>query len=140
MKLKAKDIKVGMRLAHGGMAVTESRPSLGAWLIHTDSLRVLNPDDELEVTAVLGKHVGRGVRLEGYGEVTGRDSISNPNFVGLVFASGEFYNVGRDSLVTLAPVPPKREALLDPKKHLQWAIDNKDWAQARAALTELEKN
>ena len=28
---------------------------------------------------------------------------------------------------------------LDAHKHLQWAIDNKDWAQARAALTELEK-
>ena len=28
---------------------------------------------------------------------------------------------------------------VDPEKHLLWAIDNKDWAQARAALTELEK-
>ena len=28
---------------------------------------------------------------------------------------------------------------LDPKKHLLWAVQHKDWAQARAALTELEK-
>lgn len=28
---------------------------------------------------------------------------------------------------------------VDAHKHLLWAIDNKDWAQARAALSEMEK-
>lgn len=95
-------------------------------------------DVAFKVTHVPAKHVKRGMHLEGYGEVIGT-FVTSPGLVGVAFANGWSSQLIRDRLFTLAPVPPKREAPLDPKKHLLWAIDNKDWAQARAALTELEK-
>ena len=97
-------------------------------------------DVAFKVTHVPAKHVKRGMRLVGYGEVIGTFVTSNPDFTGVSFANGKYARLLRDILLTLAPVPPVREAPLDPKKHLLWAIDNKDWAQARAALTVLEKH
>lgn len=137
MKLKAKDIKVGMRLANESMAVTESRPSLGAWMIHTDTLRVLNPDDDLEVTAVLGKHLKRNMEVAGYGMVNTDTYLKD----GIVRVGIRLYGVAvfrPDELVPLDPTQPQTHAL-DPQKHLLWAVQHKDWAQARAALTEMEK-
>ena len=206
MKLKAKDIKVGMHLTHGEVIRSDSQ--LNAWVIITADgfdrkQRYLLPDAELEVTAVLGKHVKRGMRLVGYGEVIGTFVTGNPVYELVDFVRGRSHLI-RDRLFTLAPVPPNEEPQkvnkfvlasglknwmsldgygvisdvvhgefstsffspvkkrlvtfgsdcvfklqtdtkpatvgVDPEKHLQWAIDNKDWAQARAALTELEKN
>ena len=95
-------------------------------------------DVAFKVTHVPAKHVKRGMRLVGYGEVIGT-FMTSPGFAGVSFANGKYARLLRDRLLSLAPVPPVLEAPLDPKKHLLWAIDNKDWAQARAALTELEQ-
>ena len=92
-------------------------------------------DVAFRVTHVPAKHVKRGMRLVGYGEVIGT-FVTSPGFVGVTVQDGGKFRIPMDRLFTLAPVSPKR---VDPKKHLLWAIDNKDWAQARAALTELEK-
>ena len=136
MKLKAKDIKVGMLLSNVSMAVTESRPSLGAWLIHTDTIRVLHPDDELEVTAVLGKHVKRGMRLKFYELV--EDVADYRGTVRIRSYPDRYFILSPEKSYSLST---KTEPVkgVDAHKHLLWAVQNKDWAQARAALTELEK-
>ena len=137
MKLKAKDIKVGMLLPNVSMAVTESRPSLGAWLIHTDTLRILNPDDELEVTAVLGKHVKQGMHLKFYGLV--EDVADYRGTVRIRSYPDRYFILSPEKSY---PLSTKTDPVkgVDAHKHLLWAVQHKDWAQARAALTELEKN
>lgn len=136
MKLKAKDIKVGMLLSNESMAVTESRPSLGAWLIHTDTIRVLLPDAELEVTAVLGKHVKQGMYLKFYGLV--EDVADYRGTVRIRSYPDRYFILSPEKSY---PLSTKTDPVkgVDAYKHLLWAVQNKDWAQARAALTELEK-
>ena len=90
----------------------------------------------VEVTAVPAKHLKRNMEVTGFGMVN-TDTV---NKEGLVRVGIRNYGVkvySPDELVPLDPTPAT--AVLDPKKHLLWAIDNKDWAQARAALTELEQ-
>lgn len=144
MKMPVNKLQKGMVTSRGIVRCVTQRFSWGKvthYEVEFYDGKVLDfpTDYEVTVTHVPAKHVTRGMYLMGFGEVTGRNGTMNPEVVRVHFG----YRYDRfhvDFLFTLAPVPTKPEAPLDPKKHLLWAIDNKDWAQARAALTELEKS
>lgn len=143
MLLKAKDIKVGMRTKSGEVIRSDSQ--LNAWvIITTDGFdrkqRYLPPDAELEVIAVLASHAKRGMDIKGFGAVIGKFGTGNPEVIGLVFKDGSKHKFLQSFLLKLTPEQQTpTTALLDPQKHLLWAVQHRDWAQARAALTALEK-
>ena len=139
MLLKAKDIKVGMHLAHGEVIRSDSQ--LNAWVIITADgfdrkQRYLLPDAELEVTAVLGKHVKQGMHLKFYGLV--EDVADYRGTVRIRSYPDRYFILSPEKSY---PLSTKTDPVkgVDAHKHLLWAVQHKDWAQARAALTELEK-
>ena len=139
MLLKAKDIKVGMHLAHGEVIRSDSQ--LNAWVIITADgfdrkQRYLLPDAELEVTAVLGKHVKQGMHLKFYELV--EDVADYRGTVRIRSYPDRYFILSPEKSY---PLSTKTDPVkgVDAHKHLLWAVQHKDWAQARAALTELEK-
>ena len=87
---------------------------------------------------VLASGFKNWMSLDGYGDIS---DVVHGKF------STSFFSPVKKRLVTFgsgcvfklqSPATPVTIGL-DAHKHLLWAVQHKDWAQARAALTELEK-